>query len=201
MSSYKAPKVLHCKGMGIGIGMWGCRSTIFNERRPARHGQWRSPRGLCHRKPDGRHMYVFGKSVLGDGGVKCPPETLSRRLLHPRETDAVQEQSGVSVRHRYGGCRGTIFNERRPARHGQWRTPWIVSPEARWPTHRFGKSFLGDWGVKHSRECVDDVNEHGRARCMRSQEPATEIARQRQAGQCEQAGGHAGEGSMPACSA
>ena len=35
-------------------------------------------------------------------------------------------------RYRYEGCRSTIFNERRPARHGQWRTPWIVSPEARW---------------------------------------------------------------------
>ena len=57
-------------------------------------------------------------------------------------------------RYRYGRCRGTIFNERRPARHGQWRTPWIVSPEARWPTHVFGKSFLGDDGVKHSREYI-----------------------------------------------
>ena len=45
-------------------------------------------------------------------------------------------------------------NERRPARHGQWRTPWVVSPEARWPTHVFGKSFLGDDGVKLTREYI-----------------------------------------------
>ena len=29
-----------------------------------------------------------------------------------------------------------------------------MSPEARWPTHVFGKSFLGDDGVKHSREYI-----------------------------------------------
>ena len=59
-------------------------------------------------------------------------------------------------RYRYGWCRGTIFNERRPARHGQWRTPWIVSPEARWPTHRSGKCswLLGGVNGRNGRRPV-----------------------------------------------
>ena len=75
--------------------------------------------------------------------VKVPTQYSLRSVLLRRNR--------YRYRYRYGRCRGTIFNERRPARHGQWRTPWIVSPEARWPTHVFGKSFLGDGGVKPSR--------------------------------------------------
>ena len=80
-------------------------------------------------------------------------------------------------RYRYGRCRGTIFNERRPARHGQWRTPWIVSPEARWPTRVFGKSFRGDGGVKPPRECVLSRLFFTRRRCHVS---SVAVRRQRQ---------------------
>jgi hypothetical protein len=56
-------------------------------------------------------------------------------------------------RYRYVGCRSAIFNERRPARHGQWRTPWIVSPEARSMADTCVRQvFVIDDGVKCSRD-------------------------------------------------